>query len=363
VAACGRQRRLRDATGAEGVEAATVVARGTVPSQTASTPVASYNPGSRHPVPDSLPRRMDVRSIVMTLAVAASLALVPQAPPPPAAPSSAEAALGRLMTLASGWTARFEQSLSGMLFRERYLQRALTSHTVRQGDSMSELIVIPPNTTRGIPREVLLEANLFMIRVPGANRFVVYRDVYRVGTEAVGDHTERLQKLLLSGTAESIDQARKLTDASARFNLGGVRRNVNVPTMAFEYLGPAALPGLRVRAVDRDKVADLDTIVVEFEEAARPTIVRGRNDDEDVPATGKYWIHPGSGAVVRAQVMLNLPGGKGRIEVELQLEPRLGAWVPKEMTEVWETGPGSVTGLARYDRFQRLAVSTAEIIK
>lgn len=305
-----------------------------------------------------------MRRLLTMFAAAASLALAPQEPQRPAAPPTPtpEAALNQLMALASGWTSRFEQSLSGMLFRERYLQRSMVAHTARQGESMSELIKIPENTTRNIPREVLLEANMFMIKLPAAPDFVFYRDVYRVGTEDVGDHTERLQKLLLAGTAESFQQARAITNASARFNLAGVRRNVNVPTMAFEYLAPASLANLRVRAIARDKINDLDIIVVEFQEAARPTLVRGPNN-EDVPASGKYWIHAQSGAVVRAQVVLDAKTSKGRVDVKLELNKELGAWVPKEMTEAWETGPQSVTGLAQYDRFQRLNVSTAEIIK
>ena len=305
-----------------------------------------------------------MRRLLMMFAAAGSLALAPQDPPRPASrpTPTPEAALNQLMALASGWTSRFEQTLSGMLFRERYLQRSMVAHTERQGESMSELIKIPENTTRTIPREVLLEAHMFMVKIPAAPDFVFYRDVYRVGTEDVGDHTERLQKLLLAGTAQSFQQARALTDASARFNLAGVRRNVNVPTMAFEYLAPAALAGLRVRAVARDKINDMDTIVVEFQEAARPTLVRGPKN-EDIPASGKYWIHAQSGAVVRAQVMLDAKASKGRVDVKLELNKELGAWVPKEMTEVWETGAQSVTGLAQYDRFQRLNVSTAEIIK
>ena len=277
-------------------------------------------------------------------------------------PASTEAAVTQLVALASGWTSRFENGLSGMLFRERFLQRTMVSHTERQSDSASELVKVPENTTRLVPREVLLEASVFMLKPPSSRDFVLYRDVYRVGTEDVSPDAERLRKLFAAGTADSLRQARAITDGSARFTLVGIPRRIDAPTMAFAYLAGGMLPGLRVRATERDRINGLDVIVVEFQEAARPTVVRGPAN-EDVPASGRFWIHPESGAVVRAQVVLNAGATKGRVDVTLELNQALGAWVPKEMREVWETGAASVTVLAQYDRFERLTLPAGDIIR
>lgn len=278
-----------------------------------------------------------------------------QSPPP-------DAALSQLVALASGWTSRFEQGLSGLLFRERYLQRTMVAHTERQGDSASELVKVPENTTRHIPREVLLEASAFMLKPPASRDVVVYRDVYRVGTEDVSSDAERLKKLIAAGTPDSLREARQITDGSARFTLVGVPRRIDSPTMVFAYLAPGMLPGLRVRATERGKIDGLDVIVVEFQEAARPTVVRGPAN-EDVPATGRFWIHPQSGAVVRAQIVLGAGATQGRVDVSLEMNQALGVWVPKEMTEVWQTGATSVTALSQYDRFQRLNAPAGGLIK
>ena len=295
--------------------------------------------------------------LVTIAAVAASLtAAAPRAQAP------AEADLAQLVMHASRWTARFDQSLSGLLFRERYLQRASTRDVAAQVPLTME--ASPTGSTRVVlpGSEVLLEANVFLLRAPSSRDFVIYRDVYRVGTRNITDHTERLQQLLTEGTASAIQQARKLTDASARHNIGGVSRNVNIPTMAFDYLTPAHVGGLRVRQAGADTVDGLPVVIVEFEELARPTLVRGERNT-DVPAAGRYWIHPESGAVPRAVAEFRTGRTHGRTEVQLQLHSLLKVWVPKEMTEVW-TRPGShITGLAHYDQFTRLNVTTAEIIK
>lgn len=272
------------------------------------------------------------------LMIAALLALValpslPLAQAQPAAPVP----VGELLARASYWTTRFERSLSGLLFRERYRQQ------------------------RG-PGSRLLEANVFMLRPPGFAGFVVYRDVYRVDSRDIGDHTARLQTLLADGSASAMAQARRLTDESARHNLAGVRRNINVPTMPYEYLTPAHVRGISVRETGRDIVAGLKVVVVDFEETARPTVVRSAGK-ADVPATGRFWIHPESGAVPRAMVEFMIERDKGRLDVQLTLHGTLKLWVPKEMTEVWRGQGRPLDGLAQYDRFQRITVSTNEIIK
>jgi len=132
--------------------------------------------------------------------------------------------------------------------------------------------------------------------------------------------------------------------------------------MAFDYLTPAYVGGLRVRQAGADTIDGLPVVIVEFQEIARPTLVRGERD-ADVPASGRYWIHPESGAVPRAVAEFTTGRTQGRMEVRLALHEVLKVWVPKEMTEVW-AGPGrQITGLAHYDQFTRLNVTTAEIIK
>jgi hypothetical protein len=182
---------------------------------------------------------------------------------------------------ASRWTHRFEAGLSGLLFRERYVQT-----WVDRGSRKSEL-----------------EANVFLIKPSPDARFVLYRDVYRANGRDVTDHTDRLQKLLTENSKRSMNEAQRLADASARFNAGNRTINVNVPTMPLAYLAPARLAGLRLSGDPgvTERVRGLDVVVVEFSEIARPSLVLD-TARRSIPARGKYWVHPASGAVVRAYV-------------------------------------------------------------
>jgi hypothetical protein len=280
----------------------------------------------------------------LLLLIAASAVLIA---PRQARPAMATAELIELIARASHWTARFDQSLSGLLFRERYTQRTTAgsvSAAVRSADRN-------------------LEANLFLLRVPSSRDFVVYRDVYRFNGRDLHDHTQRLEKLLLEGTASAHEQARRLTNASAQYNAPGFQRNINVPTMAYDYLAPWHVHKIRVRHSGVDRIEGLDVVMIDFEEFGRPTLVRGARD-ADVAGTGRFWIHPGSGAVPRAVAEFETESrNKGRLEVKLELHETLKIWVPKEMTEVWTGFNRRLTGLAHYDRFQRMAVATTETIK
>lgn len=268
-----------------------------------------------------------------------------------APPQAAGHDLTHTIRVASAWTSRFTQNLSGLLFRERYLQK------VQGGDGRAQGFAGGSRTG-----ELLTEANVFLLRTGKAGEFVLFRDVYIVNGREVTNHTARLQTLLAEGSPQSVKQAKRLTDASASYNLGRVNRNVNIPTMGLRYLEAGIVDGVRFKEAGRETVRGLDTIIVDFEETGTPALVRG-TDDTDVRARGRYWIHPDSGSVPRAHVDFAGVDVDGRMEIDLMMHPQLAAWVPKEMTEVWRAAGQRITGLAQYDRYSRLRVSTGEIIR
>lgn len=261
----------------------------------------------------------------------------------PAARAQEDAGLAALVASSSRWAAEFERNLSGLLFRERYVQKA---------DGLSSI----PGVRRQRSAQVRLEANVFLLRPARTGPLVLFRDVYRLNGRAVGDHTERLRALLTDGSAEAIDQARRLTDASAGYNLGRARRNVNIPTMAFAYVLPERIAGTRFAHAGEARINRLPTVMIDFEEAARPTLVRTAANG-DVPAKGRYWIDPATGAILQAIMELDAPQAEGRMQIEVAWNDTLEMWVPRRMTEVWRALGDKVNGNAEYDRFQRLVVT------
>ena len=191
---------------------------------------------------------------------------------------------------------------------------------------------------------------------------VGFRDVLTVDGRRVHDREDRLQQLFLRRDARTLARARVIADESARYNLGQIHRNVNVPTAALFFLHPANRQRFtfeRERTEDADREAQW---VVRYEERQTPTLVR-TSQGKSVPARGRFWIEPASGRVVRTQLWLHTePGPDGRvvdvnIAVSYASDSGLGLWVPVEMREHYSTTQDEhLVGTATYHNYRRFRV-------
>jgi hypothetical protein len=167
-----------------------------------------------------------------------------------------------------------------------------------------------------------------------------FRDVFEVDGKTLPDHLERLARLLAAPAANSASaasEANHIAAESARYNLGSITRNFNVPTMALTFLKREQ----QARSSFRDAGAEPDggsepLDVVAFTERARPAIVRAANR-YDVPATGRFWIES-SGRIDRTELTLVdvHQDVKATITVVYGPQPKLDVWVPISMNEHYE---------------------------
>ena len=135
-------------------------------------------------------------------------------------------------------------------------------------------------------------------------------------------------------------------------------RTVNLPTFALRFLRPANRKRFSFEKESEERVGDAVTWVVAYKETQSPTFtanVQGR----DVPATGRFWIEPESGAVLRTQMIL---GGSRRLQqratvtVTYALDAKLGFRVPVEMRETYDNprkkNSDIITAVATYSEFR-----------
>ena len=61
--------------------------------------------------------------------------------------------------------------------------------------------------------------------------------------------TERLSNLFLQPAATAMDQARRIAAESSRYNVGVLRRTINVPVMPLVFLEPDVQPRFRYSRV------------------------------------------------------------------------------------------------------------------
>jgi hypothetical protein len=190
---------------------------------------------------------------------------------------------------------------------------------------------------RGAPRRWRhLRSDFVMLRAAGRDRWLGFRDVREVDGHAVKNRDVRLKRLL-TGPREG----RRLRDEAARYNIGEVRRNVNVPTLALRFLESETWERSQWEVRGEEEVQGVLTVRLAFEEKIRPTLVQSLSLRSDVPAHGTFWVDPDDGTVVQSRLVLEEEAGaEGDITVTYRYDGHLSMWLPAEMDEVYSPDLG-----------------------
>jgi hypothetical protein len=268
----------------------------------------------------------------LSLCIASCVALSAQAPPP-----SVDVVLPRMFA----YLEQFLRDFGGMVAEEDYVQ------SLRQ-----------PGFTRGDTRREL-RSDFLLVDVPGQG-WTPFRDVFEADGRAVRDRQDRLTSLFLSGTTDrAIEQARRIMNEGARYNLGAGTRNINVPTLALMYLGPDTRSGVRFTEATKERVAD--TRVIDFVEIARPTLMT-TTGGRDLPASGRIWVDGATGTISKTELHAEDTGVEAEVIVSFEIDPATSMWLPKRMEDRFKRrgDPAEVRGVATYSRFRRFKVSTSE---
>lgn len=254
-----------------------------------------------------------------------------------------------LLDRAAAYVDQYERRFSAVMSEETYRQTA----NIRSG-------ALVTNRYR-VTRSQVLMVNA------GADNWLWFRDVLEVDGSPLRDHVARLEALFqkpASASAQALSEANRIAEASAKYNLGPVRRNVNVPTMALSYLRWTQRARSSFREDHVDKVGGDQAEVVTFVETKRPTIVRGAGN-ADIPAKGKFWIDA-SGRVDRTELSLSDGASNLRASIDVTYgpQPKVAVWVPVKMREHYDMGHGQmITTEASYSHYQKVVVTVDVKIK
>ena len=212
----------------------------------------------------------------------------------------------------------------------------------------------------GAPRRS--KADLVYVSIPGAISWTCFRDVFEVNGQPVREHESRLEKLFLAESrASAIQKADAIIIASAQYNLGA-RRTVNVPTLPLLFLHPENQHRFRFERKGRRRFGDRDAVEIALHEVVQPTLV---NDGErgSVPATGRVFVDPRDGVVLRTEIHLNPSQTIAYLVTDYRFDRGLGIWLPAEMTEQYRDPRNKAIDTeasARYAKYRRFGVTTEE---
>jgi hypothetical protein len=249
---------------------------------------------------------------------------------------------------AGDYVAAYQRTFVGVVAEETYRQEVRGVAGTDQRGFAAE--------GRGQRRD--LKSDMLLVRAPAGDRWIQFRDVFEVDGKPVRDRAERLAKLFLQPSASTQQQVDDIAAASARYNIGGVNRNVNLPVLALTVLEPQnrawfAFKGRKTGA----------TFELEYQEERGGTLIRGAGD-RAMPSRGRFTIDLATGRVLASELIAESASLRARIEVAYALEPAIGSLVPREMREKYTLADGStIEGKATYARFRRYQVVVDEKVK
>jgi hypothetical protein len=212
----------------------------------------------------------------------------------------------------------------------------------------------PPMTKRSGERRSLKSSFLFVM-LPAETAWVGFRDVQQVNGKRVGDARSRVPLAVQGET--SLDRWRRLSEDSARYNVGSITRTLNVPTFALIVLHASNTSRFAFTAAADAAVPGV--CVVAFQETGSPTIVRGALG-ADVPSSGAFRLEAATGRVLQSELISgSTAAGVGSTSVvRYAHDARVGLSLPVEMREDYRTKWGErVLGTARYTNYRKANVS------
>ncbi len=214
------------------------------------------------------------------------------APVATAAPPPVPADLVPVLERAARYVLDYEQAFHDVAAEENYTQWAETGGATMKGPTLSCTATSCRRLTR---------ADVVFVRLGGEIPWGTFRDVFEVDGQKVRDREGRLEKLFGASTPGSVaPRVRAILDESARYNIGPVMRNINFPTLALAFLHPRNQHRFAWKRGGTRRFGTVEGLEVEFEEVARPTLV-DQDGHGDLPATGRFWIDPERGTVLRSE--------------------------------------------------------------
>jgi hypothetical protein len=273
----------------------------------------------------------------------------------PAAAAGKDPLLAVVLGRAAEYVGSYRRDFSSAIAEERYEQ-------ARTGSALG---------TTG-PSRRTLRSEFLLLRRTDNTGWIPFRDVLEVDGKPVQDRPDRLKKLFLEHPETALDQANEISTEGARYNLGPVVRNINVPLVPLGFLDPEPSRRFSFSRHGQDTVEGIQAWRIDYVEKARPTIIRTADPKpSDVPTDGAFWIDPLTGRVLKTTMTARGPGVVLETTVTYKPDQVLGIWVPAEMRESYSYslgGPtsaaaGTITGKATYSNFRRFAVTTEEKVK
>ena len=216
--------------------------------------------------------------------------------------------------------------------------------------------------TRSPRRKRQLKSDLMLVKYPGADGWLVFRDTFEVDGKSVRSEPERLTRLFLEPPESRLSRAREITAASAKYNLANIG-TVNNPLLVHALMQGSNQPRFRFTLGNIEKSLGPDVRTIQFQEYQTPSLIKV-DGNADIFFNGLMWVEQTTGRIVKTQFNVGRRGTGVEVITTFRADPELAIDVPATLKEWYPDGfGGDITGEATYSRFRRFQVTTAEDLK
>ena len=236
--------------------------------------------------------------------------------------SSPAVALDTVLARAAAYVAAYETQFATVIGEELYRQQ-FTQERVIDANASAR----PLKTSRSLRSELSLA---WFPDMPG---WFGFRDVVDVDGKPVKDRDRRLATLFFEKPTGKL--LKRALQESARYNLGTIRRNFNVPMVALQFLEADVSSRFHFQETEPELVGDVPARVVRYQETTHPTIIL-INGEADASVHGRFWIEAQTGRVLETELVIGNADSDIRIRTWYRPDARLGIWVPSRMMESYD---------------------------
>jgi formylglycine-generating enzyme required for sulfatase activity len=273
------------------------------------------------------------------------------------------ASLEMLLTRAAWYLDFFVERFENVVSEETYTQDSsvlLPSFNPAAGRGGLAAQASAADLSRARHRD--LRSDFLLVKSPN-DELVPFRDVLEVDGIRVRDRDERLAKLFINPTADAMQQAERIREEGARYNLGNLRSTLGNPMLALGVLQLTYQPRFRFTLGKQEKAAGVDVWIVEYREEAPPAMIRGEAGG-DLFSHGRLWVELATGRVVKTELQVEQPSVRAMVTTMFRYDERFGIAVPMEMREQYTLSSGNrVKTVATYGRFRRFNVTATEDVR
>jgi hypothetical protein len=310
-------------------------------------------------------RRLSFAIVACAMLVAPLRLVVAKAPD--------EVSLAAVLALAGRYVHQFEQDFFLVIAEEDGVQTYQPGGVQRGRATSGGRYDRPLDFNLGSPVDQptrrQIHSELLVLRQ--GNTWLAVRNVLWLRDSAdqprvIADSKGRLDRLLRDASpGQASSSLRALADESARFNLGHLYRNFNLPTLALQFLGPEFQARFAFTLAARETISGVPAVKIEFAERQPPTVI-SLNDKQDTLSSGFVWMRESDGAVLRTRLTIKAPqtrdgpGIEASVSVDYRRDGKLNMWVPRRMEEEYVevmTAGERVDCLSTYSNYRRFETS------